>query len=216
MATSKIGIARAALFCACSILLMSCTHTPSLWDLRYGNDKPQYSYILNSRGPNGDSPSSTGDLMIWNPNTNAAYITKEGKACIQAADVYRIASTAAAAQLKADTPGSKAATIDASASSSSTESAMALSSQDVRGTFLSIALFNLCILASNDKVASTEIATVFMHAVDQAAAMSVPTTTAAHAPDSETAHAAKPASGAASANSAQPASDTSVTKASVQ
>ncbi|WP_157654036.1 hypothetical protein [Burkholderia ubonensis] len=169
--SSSRAIARVMLYCVGSVLLASCVQSPSLWGLRYGPDKPQYSYVLNSAGPNGDKPSTAGDLLIWNPNTNAAYISPTGKSCIQAADVYRVASAAADAQLKADALGSKVTNIDANASSQRTEAAILLASQDVRGTFLSIALFNLCMFASNQQMTSGEVTTAFAHVVDKAASM---------------------------------------------
>ena len=170
MPASRAAV-RVTLCCISSLLVASCAQPVSVWGLRYGPDKPQYSYVLNSAGPNGDKQSKAGDLLIWNPNTNAAYISQSGAACIQAADVYRVASAAADAQLKADALGSKVTNIDAGASSQRAEAAILLASQDVRGTFLSIALFNLCMFTSNQQLSSSQVLTAFTHIVDKAASM---------------------------------------------
>ncbi|HCG8544538.1 hypothetical protein HJ036_22670 [Vibrio parahaemolyticus] len=158
---------RAILVGSILVLVNGCSTIPSQWELMYGPDKPQYSYILNSKDGSADN-SKVGDLMIWNPNTNAAYITEEGKACIQAADVYRVSSASAQASLKADALTSKAANVDASVTDSKVKAAMRLANQDAKGTFLSIALFNMCMLKAHNML-DAQTTELFKHVVTESA-----------------------------------------------
>lgn len=76
------------------------------------------------------------------------------------------------AKLAADALGKKITGIDASASSKMVETAMLLANQDAKGTFLSIALFNLCMMHANGAVTDNSmIKELFIKSLDSSANM---------------------------------------------
>jgi hypothetical protein len=174
------------LLLAVALFSFGCSHVPSVWELKYGADKPQFSYILPERDKQKGA-SDPGDLLIWNPNTNAAYLHPAGKACIQAADVYRVSSANANAGFKAGALGSKLSDVDVTTSNQMVQAALALSNQDAKGTFLSVALFNLCMLHANGAIVSEQnVLEAYKRSVEEAGKMTSPTFNSAPASVSAT------------------------------
>ncbi len=157
---------------ASTLFLNSCTSMPSVWGLKYGEDKPQISFVsMNITAQANHQTTTTGDILIWNPNTNAAYANLQGHTCMLPADVYRINSTAMGANLSASPQGQTGPGGDINFSSAKAAAAVLLSANDIRTTFLSIALFNFCMLYANNKSPTTAQIATFLHVVDSAAKM---------------------------------------------
>lgn len=150
------------------LALTGCASPPSVWELKYGPDKPQFSYVRQSDG------TKTGDLYVWNPNTTAAYINASGNACIQSANVFRVNSGSTAGKLGADTLGQGVAGLDVGYAAQSAQAAMLLASQDAKGTFLSLAMFNLCMLAANGSLKPEQLPALIEKAITSAATMPAP------------------------------------------
>jgi hypothetical protein len=116
--------------------------SPSIWQMRWG-DKPHISYNRQSDGTN------TGDLFVWNADTNAAWMHKDGNACIHTASYARLTAANTAAGLAIDAMKGKTPGVDANVSQTLSQAAMLLSNQDAQGTYLGVALFNICMMSVN-------------------------------------------------------------------
>lgn len=151
------------------VSLAGCSTPPSIWELKYGPDKPQFSYVRQSTG------EKTGDLYIWNPNTTASFTSQNGTTCIQSAGVFRVGSAAASGKIAADAAGSSVTGLDVGYSAQSAQAAILLASQDAKATFLSVALFNLCMMSMNGQIQGTDAAAAFSNALEKAANLQSPT-----------------------------------------
>lgn len=150
-----------------AVLTSGCT---SVWEAKYGPDKPHISYLMPDQ-----KGGKTGDLFVWHPYTNAAYIANDGGTCIRAADAARVQANATAAGLAAQALGSKVTEVNASFSSELSQAVMLLANQDAKGTFLSVSLFNLCMLAMSGKIKSEDhVVDIFKETLKQASTMSSP------------------------------------------
>lgn len=152
----------------------ACSSVPSIWEVKYGPDKPQFSYVHRSDG-NSDTSKNAGGIYIWNPNTTTAYTNAAGSACIQPADVYRVNSSLSSGKIAADAAGSKITGANAEYLAQTAQAAMLLANQDAKGTFLSVALFNLCMLSMNSMIDASSASKLFSEALKEAANMPSPT-----------------------------------------
>lgn len=138
----------------------------SAWQLKYGPDKPQFSYVL----PEG--AQHPGSIYVWNPNTTVAYVTKDGKACIAPADVFKARNVDIEVGLKAGAlKGIE--NLEASAQRKLVEHITKLSEKDATGTFLSIALFNVCMLSNNHLLTQQQIIDLTEKALEAASKIAV-------------------------------------------
>lgn len=137
-----------------------CVPGCSVWDAKYGRDKPHISYVL---------PSSAiqDRIYVWNPNTTAAYISSDGNFCISSADVYKSRDVEFDAGLKASALESIEG-LDASTKSKILENVTKLGNKDAAGTFLSVALFNICMISHNNTLSADQTRDLVIKAIETA------------------------------------------------
>ena len=107
-------------------------------------------------------------IYVWNPNTTAAYIKDSGEFCISTADVYKTRNTEFDAALKAGAIN-EISNLDASTKLKLLEQVTKLSEKDAAGTFLSVALFNICMISSNQKLTAEQTEELITNAINKAA-----------------------------------------------
>lgn len=103
-------------------------------------------------------------------------MSQDGARCIKTADAARTQASAAAAGLAADALGSKLTGLEANYSTQLSQAAMLLANQDAKGTFLSVALFNLCMMSLDKKIVSeAHVVELFKESLKRASEMTTPT-----------------------------------------
>ena len=153
---------------AIGVLVASMTSGCSVWTLKYGRDKPQFSYVM----PDRDG-SAQGSIYLWNPNTTTAYISKEGQYCILSADVFKSRNIGVDAGLKASALQGVEG-LDATMKTELVEQITRLSEKDAAGTFLSVALFNICMISHNQKLSGDQVTGLVEKALASAAGVANP------------------------------------------
>lgn len=133
----------------------------SIWEAKYGKDKPQISYVL-------PSPNVTDRIYVWNPNTTAAYIKDTGEFCISTADIFKTKNTELDIAIKAGAIN-EISNLDTETKLKLLEHATKLSEKDSGGTFLSIALFNICMISANQKLSADQAIGLVTNAINKAA-----------------------------------------------
>lgn len=133
----------------------------SVWEAKYGREKPQISFVM----PENNIKDR---IYVWNPNTTAAYIKETGEFCISTADVYKTRNTEFDVALKAGAIN-EISNLDASTKLKLLEQVTKLSEKDAAGTFLSVALFNICMISSNQKLTSKQTEELITNAINKAA-----------------------------------------------
>lgn len=89
-----------------SIALQGC----SVWQAKWGPDKPHISFVKLE----DDKNNLIGTLYVWNPDDTGAFISNEGDACIQAAEIFKTKKAELDAAIKIGALLEKAENIDTS------------------------------------------------------------------------------------------------------
>lgn len=137
----------------------------SIWEAKYGKDKPQISYVMPDN-------AIKDRIYVWNPNSTAAYIKESGEFCISTADVFKTRNTEFDAAIKAGAI-KEISNLDTSTKLKLLEQATKLSEKDAAGTFLSIALFNICMISSNKSLSAEQTVILVNNAINKAAELGV-------------------------------------------
>ena len=147
----------------------------SVWEAKWGADKPHISYI------SLDTEQAPDKLYVWNPNNNAAYIFQNGgsasAACLASADVAKTRNYDS--EFKVDL-GKVLDKIDSAKLEDKLkiiETVTKLSERGEPASFLNVAMFHICMMAGAGKITPTEANTLMEKAMDKAAEISKPTST---------------------------------------
>ncbi len=143
-----------------------------LW---YGETKPQTAYV-------GLESQYNAKLFVWSPKNNATVINKDGKGCVQGADVFheQSGSVDISKELLSIIKG-----ITISSSATAEEKALAvtiknevlqLKTNTERNTYLSIGMFGLCQLQINSQLSNTELLQLVGQLIETSAKIGNPIT----------------------------------------
>lgn len=136
----------------------------SIWQAKWGPDKPHISYVKLEDEKN----NPIGTLYVWNPDDTGAFISNKGDACIQAAEIFKTQKAEFEAAVKLGAFLEKAENID-TIKHVIEETATKLSDKDAAATFLSIAMFNICMLEMNGALDKKQVEEITKHAITKAA-----------------------------------------------
>lgn len=155
-------------FIVTSLLLSGCA--TSVWDLRYGSDKPHISYV--SLGAGEDRPDK---LYVWNPNNNAAYVFQKNGAtvgsCLASADVAKARTTEN--EFKVDL-GKVLDKIDSAKVEDKVkivDTLTKVADRTERATYLNVALFHICMLAGAEKLTNADVRALFEKALERSSTL---------------------------------------------
>ena len=148
----------------------------SVWETKWGPDKPHISYVSLEAGA-----SQPDKLYVWNPNNNAAYIFQNTgsatAACLASADVAKARSYEN--ELKIDV-GEVLDKVDSAKLEDKlkiVDTVTKLSEKGESAAFLNVAMFHICMMAGAEKITHTEANSLMEKAIEAAAKVSKPITT---------------------------------------
>lgn len=154
-----------------AVMLSGCA--TSVWEAKYGSDKPHISYVSLEAGQ-----SQPDKLYVWNPNNNAAYIFQNTgsatAACLASADVAKTRSYES--ELKVDL-GKVLDKIDSAKIEDKLkiiDTVTKLSEKSESASFLNVAMFHICMMAGAGKITNAEANNLMAKAIDKAAEVSKP------------------------------------------
>ncbi|MEN4984040.1 hypothetical protein [Acinetobacter modestus] len=133
----------------------------SIAKITHGETKPHVSFV-NLSNPNSNVTDGS-TIYVWSPKNNAAVINKEGKGCIQGADVFHNEDVSVSVSNKLLEIVSGVATSpnvtadDKLAAINTVSKIVQLKTNTERTSYLSIGMFGLCQLYSNGKLNETEL-----------------------------------------------------------
>lgn len=146
----------------------------SVWEAKWGADKPHISYVSLEAGQ-----SQPDKLYVWNPNNNAAYIFQNTgsatAACMASADVAKARSYEN--EFKVDL-GKVLDKIDSAKIEEKLkviDTVTKLSEKGESAAFLNVAMFHICMMAGSGKISPAEANTLMSKAIDKAAEVARPT-----------------------------------------
>ena len=148
-----------------SIILSLTLQGCSLWHAKWGPDKPHISYVKLEDEKN----NPIGTLYVWNPDDTGAFISNKGDACLQVAEIFKTQKAELEAAIKMGALLEKAENIDTSLKQVIEETATKLSDKDAAATFLSIAMFNICMYEMNGALDKDQVTEITKHAITKAA-----------------------------------------------
>lgn len=147
----------------------------SVWDAKWGADKPHISYVSLETGT-----TQLDKLYVWNPNNNAAYVFQNkganAAACVASADVAKTRNHEN--ELKLDF----GKIIDGAKLEDKLkviDTMTKLSEKSESASFLNVAMFHICMMAGAGKITDAEANTLMGKALEAAAKVSRLTPTAA-------------------------------------
>lgn len=168
----------------CALLLSGCA--TSLWEFRYGPNKPAISFV--SLTADEKQPDK---LYAWPPDSNAAYVFQSAggttAACIANADVARSRTIESSLAVRlGELLGQVDGNVSVEQKLKVIESLTKLSARDNESSsFLNVALFHICLEAGAGKLGSADVKELMKMAISSAATLGKPvrqTTAPARAP----------------------------------
>lgn len=145
----------------------------SVWEAKWGADKPHISYVSLEAGQ-----SQPDKLYVWNPNNNAAYIFQNTgsatAACMASADVAKARSYEN--ELKVDL-GKVLDKIDSAKIEEKLkiiDTLTKLSEKGESASFLNVAMFHICMMSGSGKITPSEANALMSKAIDKAAEVAKP------------------------------------------
>jgi hypothetical protein len=154
-----------------ALLLSGCA--TSVWDAKWGPDKPHISYAsLESGGAPLDK------LYVWNPNNNAAYVFPSTAtatvACIASADVAKARNHESGFKIDLGNILDKIESTKIEETLKVIDSVTKLSDKGEAASFLNVAMFHICMMAGSGKITPSEANSLLGKAIDKAAEMTKP------------------------------------------
>lgn len=165
----------------------------SFYGAYHGETKPNISYVkleygnVNKNKEDKKIKDNKNDVVlngndsvmifVWSPKNSAALINKEGKGCIQGADVFhnQDASVDVSNDLlklvKGISIDGNASTKDKLLAIQTVSQITQLKSNTERNTYLSIGMFGLCQLYANGKLTETELKELVEKLIDKSASI---------------------------------------------
>ena len=145
----------------------------SYYELTHGETKPHVSFVNLSNQNRNVTDGST--IYVWSPKNNAAVINKEGKGCIQGADVFHnedinINVSNKLLEIVSGIAVSPSVTTDDKLAAINTMSKIVqLKTNTERTSYLSIGMFGLCQLYSNGNLTEAELKTLVKKLITESA-----------------------------------------------
>ena len=154
-------------------LMMLSGCATSVWEAKWGSDKPQISYIsLNAR------ESQLDKLYVWNPNNNAAYVFQKNgfvnAACLASADVAKARSYENDVKVDFGKILDKIDSAKVEGKLKTIDTVTIISEKNESASFLNVAMFHICMMAGAGNITSAEANALMAQAIDKAAEISKP------------------------------------------
>ena len=153
------------------VMLSGCA--TSVWEAKYGSDKPHISYISLAAGEN-----QPDKLYVWNPNNNAAYIFQNTgsatAACLASADVAKARSYENELKIDLGKVLDKIESAKIEDKLKIIDTVTKLSEKGESASFLNVAMFHICMMAGAGKLTNAEANNLMAKAIDKAAEVSKP------------------------------------------
>ena len=153
------------------VMLSGCA--TSVWEAKYGSDKPHISYI--SLAADENQPDK---LYVWNPNNNAAYIFQNTgsatAACLASADVAKARSYENELKIDLGKVLDKIESAKIEDKLKIIDTVTKLSEKGESASFLNVAMFHICMMAGAGKLTNAEANNLMSKAIDKAAEVSKP------------------------------------------
>ena len=145
----------------------------SVWEAKWGPDKPHISYVSLEAGQ-----TQPDKLYVWNPNNNAAYIFQNPgsatAACMASADVAKTRNYEN--EFKVDL-GKILDKIDSAKIEEKLkviDTVTKLSEKGESTSFLNVAMFHICMMTGSGKITQAEANALMSKAIDKAAEVAKP------------------------------------------
>lgn len=161
----------AKIFLALPLMMLGGCAT-SVWEAKWGPDKPHISYV------SLDAEQAPDKLYVWNPNNNAAYIFQNGgsasAACLASADVAKARNYESEFKVDLGKVLEKVDSAKVEDKLKIIDTVTKLSERGESASFLNVAMFHICMMAGAGKITPTETNALMAKAIDKAAELSRP------------------------------------------
>ena len=148
-----------------TLILSGCA--TSVWETKWGNDKPHISYV--SLESDENQPDK---LYVWNPNNNAAYIFQnEGNsvaACVASADVAKSRNIESSFKIDIGEIVGKVDSAKFENTLKIIESLTKLNEKKESASFLNVAMFHICMLSSSGKITPEQTNNLILESIKSA------------------------------------------------
>jgi len=137
-----------------TLILVALLSGCSAYKTWYGETKPMMTFA--------ELPSES-KLFVWSPKNNAAFINKDGKGCVQGAEVFNEQggsldiSNSLLGILKGIQISDQSKPEDKALAAKITNDIIALRTNTERNTYLSIGMFGICQLQINGGLTNSEV-----------------------------------------------------------
>ncbi len=152
-----------------SLLLLNGCAT-SVWEAKWGNDKPHISFVSLQSGE-----SQPDKLYVWNPNNNAAYIFQSNgnsvAACVASADVAKSKNTESSFKIDIGEVVEKVDSAKIENTLKIIENITKLTEKKESASFLNVAMFHICMLSNSGKITPEQTNTLMSDAIKAAASL---------------------------------------------
>jgi hypothetical protein len=152
-----------------TLLLNGCA--TSVWEAKWGNDKPHISYVSLESGE-----SQPDKLYVWNPNNNAAYIFQNGgssvAACVASADVAKSKNIDSSFKIDVGEIVGKVDSAKVENTLKIIENITKLSEKKESASFLNVAMFHICMLSNSGRITPGQTNTLVTESIKAAASLS--------------------------------------------
>lgn len=154
-----------------ALLLSGCA--TSVWEAKWGADKPHISYVSLEAGE-----SQIDKLYVWNPNNNAAYVFQNSgsatAACVASADVAKTRSYENELKVGLGKILNNFDSAKLEEKLSVIETLTKLNEKGESASFLNVAMFHICMMSGSGKITPSEANALMSRAIDKAAEVAKP------------------------------------------
>lgn len=155
------------------LTLPLCGCASSIWEAKWGADKPHISYVSLEAGE-----LQKDKLYVWNPNNNAAYVFQNTgsatAACMASADVAKARSYENEFKVDLGKFVDKLDSAKIDENLKVLDTITKLSEKSESATFLNVAMFHICMMAGSGKIAPSDANALMSKAIDKAAEIAKP------------------------------------------
>lgn len=152
-----------SILCIGLSLLSGCS---SVWEAKYGHDKPHISYASLE-----DNKKPADKIYVWNPNNNAAYVfSKTGSvdsACVASADVAKSRTYENDFSISIDKIINSIDNAKIEDKIKIIESITNISNKSESATFLNVAMFHICMMSGAEKISKEDAFKLMNSAIDK-------------------------------------------------
>lgn len=152
-----------------SVLFLNSCAT-SIWEAKWGNDKPHISYVSLESGK-----IQPDKLYVWNPNNNAAYIFQNSgnpvAACVASADVAKSMNIDSSFKIDVGEVVGKVGSAKIENTLKIIENITKLTEKKESASFLNVAMFHICMLSNSERITPAQTNTLISESIKAAASL---------------------------------------------